>query len=216
MQDSEAKRGQRKVLRSISSPLWRWCAADIAQEEMKKGRRKEGGKEERKDEGPLGLGGIPLAGLSVPSPGTYICNFIRCHFHSVRIKEKSLPGYLPNQEVRAQKTSRSVVVRSKTLQDPQWLSHARGAYELLTFLEDALERPSLIDANNHVTAFSTMWRGRRVTRWRDGLLGTARSFGRHRELCSESKENMAKERSPTSWVEGVGVDITKDFKKRPI
>ena len=45
------------------------------------------------------------------------------------------------------------LVRTKTLKDPQWLSHARGAYELLRFLEDELERPSLLDANKHVTAF---------------------------------------------------------------
>ena len=46
-----------------------------------------------------------------------------------------------------------VLVRTKTLKDPQWLSHARGAYELLRFLEDNLERPGLQDANSHVTSF---------------------------------------------------------------
>ena len=40
-----------------------------------------------------------------------------------------------------------VLVRTKTLKDPQWLSHARGAYELLRFLEENLERPGLQDAN---------------------------------------------------------------------
>ena len=96
------------VLQSISSPLWWWCAADIAskegeKEERKKGKRegkekgsrerrkeeegkkKEGEKEEGRTKGsplPLGLGGAGgyhWGGLSVPGPGTYIESWKSTH-----------------------------------------------------------------------------------------------------------------------------------------
>ena len=74
------------------------------------------------------------------------------HLMAVEMHKRYLVGPRLVQELTG---TAKVLVRPKTLQDPQWLSHVRGAYEpeLLTFLEDALERPSLIDANNHVTAF---------------------------------------------------------------
>ena len=101
------------VLQSISSPLWWWCAADIAskeggKEERKKGRegeRKEGkekgGRERRKEEGkeegrtkgsppPLGLGGggrYHWGGLS--GPGTYI--YIYTYIYTKCVQSLGIP-----------------------------------------------------------------------------------------------------------------------------
>ena len=93
MKRLEAKRVQWKdeayliaiVLQSISSPLWWWCAADIASKERgkeerekgregerKEGKKKEGGKEEGRTKGSPPWGGYHWGGLSVPGPGTYI------------------------------------------------------------------------------------------------------------------------------------------------
>ena len=63
-----------------------------------------------------------------------------------------------------------VLTRNQTLRDPQWLAHPhpRGAYTLLGFLEETLERPSLIEANKHVMAFFYQVerkRGETMTEW---------------------------------------------------
>ena len=60
------------------------------------------------------------------------------------------------------------LIRTETLRDPQWLAHPRGAYTLLGFLEETLERPSLIEANKHVMAFFYQLerkKGETMTEW---------------------------------------------------
>ena len=60
------------------------------------------------------------------------------------------------------------LIRTQTLRDPQWLAHPRGAYTLLGFLEETLERPSLIEANKHVMAFFYQLqrkKGETMTEW---------------------------------------------------
>ena len=60
------------------------------------------------------------------------------------------------------------ITRPATLRDPQWLSHPRGAYTLLEFLEDNLARPSLIEASRHVMKFFYnlgRQKGETVTEW---------------------------------------------------
>ena len=94
-----------RVLHSISSPLWWWCAADIAskeggredgkrkgkgkgrretrkergKEERKKGKKKKGGKEEGRTKGsppPLGFGGGgDVSRRSYPLLAFYNCNY---------------------------------------------------------------------------------------------------------------------------------------------
>lgn len=46
-----------------------------------------------------------------------------------------------------------VAVRTKTLRDPQWVSHPRGVYALLEHLEASVGRPSLPEASRHVMKF---------------------------------------------------------------
>ena len=60
------------------------------------------------------------------------------------------------------------LIRTQTLRDPQWLAHPRSAYTLLGFLEETLERPSLIEANKHVMAFFYQLerkKGETMTEW---------------------------------------------------
>lgn len=61
-----------------------------------------------------------------------------------------------------------VITRAKTLQDPQWLSHPRGVYQLLEFLEAHLQKPSLVEASQHVIKFFynlQRHRGESMTDW---------------------------------------------------
>ena len=46
-----------------------------------------------------------------------------------------------------------LVIRSETLRNPQWVSHPRGVYTLLDYLESAIARPSLPEASRFVTKF---------------------------------------------------------------
>ena len=60
------------------------------------------------------------------------------------------------------------ITRAKTVQDPQWLSHPRGIYQLLEFLEDHLQKPSLVEASQHVIRFFynlQRSRGESMTEW---------------------------------------------------
>ena len=45
------------------------------------------------------------------------------------------------------------IVRKKNLQDPQWLAQPRGVYALLSCLENAIERPSLVQSSQLVSRF---------------------------------------------------------------
>ena len=61
-----------------------------------------------------------------------------------------------------------VITRSQTLKNPQWLSHPRGVYQLLEFLEEQLAKPSLVDASRHVLKFFynlNRSRGESMTEW---------------------------------------------------
>ena len=61
-----------------------------------------------------------------------------------------------------------VITRTITLRNPQWLSHPRGVYQLLEFLEEHISRPSLIEASKQVMKFFynlQRVRGESVTEW---------------------------------------------------
>ena len=60
------------------------------------------------------------------------------------------------------------ITRPATIRNPQWLSHPRGGYTLLEFLEENLARPSLIDASHHIMKFvynTGRQRGESMTEW---------------------------------------------------
>ena len=60
------------------------------------------------------------------------------------------------------------ITRPETLKNPQWLSHPRGTYTLLEFLESHLSRPSLVDASRHVLKYFYnlgRQRGESMTEW---------------------------------------------------
>ena len=128
------------------------------------------------------------------------------HLMAVEMHKRYLVGPRLVQELTG---TAKVLVRSKTLQDPQWLSHARGAYELLTFLEDALERPSLIDANNHVTAFFynvERKKGESMTGWiarhSEKLWEASRAMQRvQREHGQGKKSSKLSSEAPRQWKE---------------
>ena len=62
--------------------------------------------------------------------------------------------YLAGPRLAAQLTGTArTVVRRKLAQDPQWLAHPRGAYVLVDFLEQAIEKPSLVLASQHIQKF---------------------------------------------------------------
>ena len=61
-----------------------------------------------------------------------------------------------------------VITRTVTLKNPQWLSHPRGVYQLLQFLEEHIQRPSLIEASKQVAKFfynMQRARGETMTEW---------------------------------------------------
>lgn len=61
-----------------------------------------------------------------------------------------------------------VVIRKKLAQDPQWLSHPRGAYTLVDYFEKAIDRPTLVQAAQHIQKFFYQLRRRRgesMTQW---------------------------------------------------
>ena len=63
-------------------------------------------------------------------------------------------SYLAGPRLAAQLTGTArTVVRRKPAQDPQWLAHPRGAYVLVDFLEQAIEKPSLVLASQHIQKF---------------------------------------------------------------
>ena len=60
------------------------------------------------------------------------------------------------------------ITRTQTLRDPQWLSHPRGVYQLLEFLETELGKPSLVEASRHVMKFfygMSRNKGESMTEW---------------------------------------------------
>ena len=60
------------------------------------------------------------------------------------------------------------ITRPATIRNPQWLSHPRGGYTLLEFLEENLARPSLIDASHHIMKFvynMGRQKGESMTEW---------------------------------------------------
>lgn len=60
------------------------------------------------------------------------------------------------------------VTRTKTLRDPQWLSHPRGVFQLLEFLESELGKPSLMDASKQIMKFfysMSRQKGESMTEW---------------------------------------------------
>ena len=60
------------------------------------------------------------------------------------------------------------IVRKKNLQDPQWLAQPRGVYALLDYLEQAIERPSLVQASQLVSKFffqMRRWKQETMTQW---------------------------------------------------
>lgn len=78
-----------------------------------------------------------------------------------------------------------VAVRTQTLRDPQWLSHPRGGYQLLGFLEQTLSKPSLVEASRFVMKFFYNMgrrRGESMTSW----------VTRHAEALWEASQSLRK------------------------
>lgn len=78
-----------------------------------------------------------------------------------------------------------LAVRSQTLKDLQWVSHPRGVYTLLQYLEGVVARPSLPEASRFVTKFFyglQRKRGESMTAW-----GT-----RHAESLWEASQALRK------------------------
>lgn len=90
-----------------------------------------------------------------------------------------------------------VATRTQTLRDPQWLSHPRGVYQLLGFLEQTLSKPSLVEASRFVMKFFYNMgrrRGESMTSW----------VTRHAEAlweASQSLRKVQKEYTPEKTVE---------------
>ena len=98
-----------------------------------------------------------------------------------------------------------VLVRSQTLKDPQWLANPRGAYTLLGFLEDTLERPSLIEANKHVMSFFYQLerkRGETMTEW----------VARHTDKLWEASRSLQRVQREYGQLETKGGKEWKDYK----
>eukprot|EP00438_Fugacium_kawagutii_P009233 Skav215173 [mRNA] locus=scaffold4227:133697:134038:- [translate_table: standard] len=47
------------------------------------------------------------------------------------------------------------ITRTRNLKDPQWLLNPRGVFQLLEFLEEHLQKTSLVEASQHVFNFSS-------------------------------------------------------------
>ena len=78
-----------------------------------------------------------------------------------------------------------VATRTQTLRDPQWLSHPRGVYQLLGFLEQTLSKPSLVEASRFVMKFFYNMgrrRGESMTSW----------VTRHAEALWEASQSLRK------------------------
>ena len=77
-----------------------------------------------------------------------------------------------------------VITRTQTMRNPQWLSHPRGVYQLLEFLEAELAKPSLVTASNQVRFFYNLQRvrGETMTEW----------IARHAEALWEASTALRK------------------------
>ena len=78
-----------------------------------------------------------------------------------------------------------VAIRTRTTQDPQWLSHPRGTYQLLEFLEQFLAKPTLVESSRYIMKFFYNLRRRRgetMTEW----------VARHSEALWEASSAMRK------------------------
>ena len=77
------------------------------------------------------------------------------------------------------------IVRKKNLQDPQWLANPRGVYALLECLEEAIERPSLVQASQLISRFFFQMRRRKqesMTQW----------INRHSEALWEASRSLTR------------------------
>ena len=70
-----------------------------------------------------------------------------------------------------------VAIRTKTTQDPQRLSHPRGTYQLLEFLEDFLAKPTLVESSRYIMKFFYNLRRKRGETMTERVARRRRSFG---------------------------------------
>ena len=80
------------------------------------------------------------------------------------------------------------ITRPPSLRDPQWLSHPRGVYTLLEFLEKQLGRPSLVEASRHVMKVFYNMSRQKVERCHAESLWEA-SSALHRAQKEREREN---------------------------
>ena len=96
-----------------------------------------------------------------------------------------------------------VAVRTKTLRDPQWVSHPRGVYALREHLEASVGRPSLPEASRHVMKFfynlqrrkgetMTSW----ITRHADALWEASQAL---RKVQKEHGSQDSKGKGESRW-----------------
>ena len=102
--------------------------------------------------------------------------------------------YLAGPRLAAQLTgvARSVI-RKRLSQDPQWLAHPRGAYVLVDYLEQAIEKPTLVLASQHIQKFFYALRrkkGETMTQWTnrhsEALWEASRALQRVQKDCRVS------------------------------
>ena len=87
------------------------------------------------------------------------------YYMGVEHKKKYLVGPRLLQELSG---VAKTITRTMTIRDPQWLSDPRGVYRLLEYLEQHLQKPSLVEASRHVMKFFynlQRGRGETMTEW---------------------------------------------------
>ena len=84
---------------------------------------------------------------------------------TVETKKRYLVGPLLVKELQG---VAKVAIRTKTTQDPQWLSRLRGTYQLLEFLQQLLAKPTLVESSRYIMKFFYNLQRRRresMTEW---------------------------------------------------
>ena len=93
------------------------------------------------------------------------------------------------------------ITRPATIRNPQWLSHPRGGYTLLEFLEENLARPSLMEASHHIMKFvynmgrqkgesMTEWSSRYSEAWWKASTALRRVQREHGGQTKEDQEDL--------------------------
>ena len=137
------------------------------------------------------------------------------YYMGVEMKKRYLVGPRLLQELSG---VAKTIARTQTIRDPQWLSDLRGVHRLLEFLEQHLQKPSLVEASQHVMKFFYNLQRSKVetmTEWcarhAEALWEASTAWRKVQKEYGEKDQGDRREIRPDPWSErGMSSQASRD------